>query len=323
MSRQQQNEPHDLDTSLSRRSFLQCSLAGLASLALGTGGLVPASSHALSPPTDVRVGSRIPPLFCIAYVDPEIVSQADQEATIARYPLAIVPQSIRPAQMRWRDQIRQLNPKQIMLGYQIVIEETMVPGPGHDQIRRAQDSWCVYPGGHRPTVDVGTSRRNLRLFDPRKPEWQDAFLKACRATLESYPYDGLFLDQCSVFEKAHPFPHVKAEMRQALQLTLLRLRQEYPDTLLIGNSSYNWQGLNGELNEGRLKSLTEELAAFDGHAKPNMELYHSLLRHPDDIETVRREMALAHLRGAFYSASVTYQHILWFDVFDEVIAQHS
>ena len=323
MPRSKQSEPQDLDPSLSRRSFLHCSLAGLAGLALGTGGLRPASSRALSPPTDVRVGSRIPPLFCIAYVDPEIASQANQEATIARYPVAIVPQSIRPAQMRWRDQIRQLNPKQIMLGYQIVIEETMVPGPGHDQIRRAQDSWCVYPGGHRPTVDVGTSRRNLRLFDPRKPEWQAAFLKACRATLESYPYDGLFLDQCSVFEKALPFPNVKAEMRQALQLTLLRLRQEYPDTLLIGNSSYNWQGLNGELNEGRVKNLTDELTPFDGHATPNMELYHSLLRHPDDIDTVRREMALAHSRGAFYSASVTYQHILWFDVFDDVIAQHS
>lgn len=310
------------DNTLSRRTFLQASMAGLAGLAFASQSLKPSPVGALNPPTNVRVDPRMPPLFCIAYVDPEISSQAGQEAAIARYPLTIVPQSVRPAQMRWRDDIKELNPKILMLGYQIVIEETMVPGPGHDQMRRAQNSWCVYPGGHKPTVDVGTSRRNLRLFDPRNPEWQEAFLNACRATLESYPYDGLFLDQCSVFEKAHPFPNIKAEMRHALQATLLRLRQEFPNTLLIGNSSYNWQGLNGELNEGRIAALTTELAAFDGHATPTIELYHSLLHHPHDVETVRREMALTHARGALYSASTNYQQILWFDLFDDVIAQH-
>ncbi len=323
MPRPRHGEHLNIDTALSRRTFLQCSMAGLASLAVGSRGLMPSTSQALNAPTDVRVGARVPPLFCIAYVDPEISAQADQEATIARYPLAIVPQSVRPAQMRWRDRIKELNPKILMLGYQIVIEETMVPGPGHDQIRRAQNSWCVYPGGHKPTVDVGTSRRNLRLFDPRQVEWQEAFLNACRATLESYPYDGLFLDQCSVFEKAHPFPNIKAEMRQALQITLLRLRQEFPTVLLIGNSSFNWQGLNGELNEGRARNLMNELAPFEGHAKPTMEMYHSLLRHPNDIETVEREMALAHSRGALYGASVNYQQIPWFDLFDQVMAKYS
>src|SRR5207247_1377934 len=106
------------------------------------------------------------------------------------------------------------------------------------------------------------------------------FLEACRITLQSYPYDGLFLDQCTVFEKAHPLPGVRAEMRQALQITLQRLRQEFPNTILIGNSSYNWQGLNGELDEGRPENMLAELAPFNGHTQPTKDLYNTILKDP-------------------------------------------
>lgn len=315
-----------ISESLSRRSFLLRSMAGISGLVLGS--LSPSPSIAQLPqmlrpltgPTEST--SRLPPLFCTAYVNPEIPEQANQEAVIARYPLVIVPQSDRPAHKRWRDRIKELNPKILILGYQMVAEQTTVPGPGHDKLRDTTDAWAVHPGGFYPTIDPGNGQRR-RLFDLRKQEWQQAFLNACRETLESYPYDGLFLDQCSVFEITHPIPSVKTDMRQALQNTLIRLREDYPHTIFIGNSSHNWQGLNGELNEGNPSRIAAELAPFDGHVQPAMDMYVSRLRHPNDIETVKKEMILVHKQGGLYGASVTYQQVLWFDVFNKIIEQYS
>jgi hypothetical protein len=260
----------------------------------------------------------IPRLFCTAYIDPTISTQAGQEAIVARYPLALVPQDIRTSFIRWRDRVKELNPKIVMLGYQMVIEETTVPGPGHDKQRQLSNAWCVYPGGTVPTV--GPISKSRRIFDPRKKEWQENFVEACRATLTSYPYDGLYLDQCTVFGRAHPFPDVRAEMRQALQDGIIRVRNEFSATILVGNSSFHWRGLNGELNEGRPGNM-DELDPFDGHVGPRIQLYQSLLRHSFDVGVMKKEMAKAHARGAFYGAAVDYQHALWFDEFDEVIAQ--
>ncbi len=311
-----------LQSELSRRAMLKYSIAGLAGLAFGSQTLqaLPAVG-APQAPINVRVNSS-PPLFCIAYIDPDIPRQANQESLVARYPLTFVPQDMRVTHIHWRDRIKHLNQNIVMLAYLVVIEETTVPGPGHDRMRLVKDAWCEYPGGFHPTVKVGPSSRDFRIFDPRKAEWQERFLEACRIILQSYPYDGLFLDQCTVYEKAHPFPGVKMEMRQALQITLLRLRQEFPNKLFIGNSKYNWQGLNGELNEGRPEHLSAEVAPFDGHVQPTMDLYNTVLENPNDIETVKREMALAHSLGTYYSAAVNYQTVLWFDVFDEVIARY-
>jgi hypothetical protein len=314
-----------LQSELSRRALLKYAMAGLAGLTFFS--QTPQSLQAAGAPqtpTRLRVDSPPPPpLFCIAYIDPDIPSQANQESLIARYPLILIPQDMRATHVQWRDRIKRLNPNILMLGYQMVIEETAVPGPGHDRMRLVKDAWCVYPDGSHPTVTVWPTPRDLRIFDPRKVEWQEAFMEACRITLHSYPYDGLFLDQCTVFEKAHPDPRVKAEMRQALQIPLLRIRQEFPNAILIGNSRYNWQGLNGELNEGRPADMLTELAPFDGHVQPTMDLYNTILKDPNDVERVKREMAFAHSQGAYYSAAVDYQHVLWFDVFDGVMARYS
>lgn len=317
---------HDrlLQTELSRRTLLKYLISGLAGLALGSQTLQTLSAQgagSLLAPSNLRVDGQ-PPLFCIAYIDPDIPSQANQESLIARYPITLVPQDMRATHVQWRDRIKQLNPNIVMLAYLVVIEETTVPGPGHDRMRLVKDAWCVYPGGFHPTVRVGSSPRDFQIFDPRKVVWQEAFLEACRITLQSYPYDGLFLDQCTVYEKAHPFPGVKAEMRQAVQITLLRLRQEFPHKIFVGNSKYNWQGLNGELNEGRPESLSSEVAPFAGHVQPTMNFYNTILKDPNDIELVKREMALAHSLGTYYSAAVNYQHVLWFEVFDEIMTRY-
>lgn len=311
--------PQVSDTALSRRSFLVYSLGSLAGLMCSAElfhgfGL---SSLAAVPSTTIRT---IPPLFCTAYIDPTITTQKGQEAIVAKYPLVLVPQDTRPPHIAWKDRVKQLNPSIVTLAYQIVINETIVPGPGHDKQRALANAnpWCVNPDGSIPTAEYGN--RQLRVFDPRKNEWQDNFLEACRITLNSYPYDGLFLDQCTIYGIAHPFEGVRAEMRQALQDTLVLVRKEFPSHILIGNSRFHWNGLNGEMNEGRLNNL-EELDPFPGHVEPRIQLYQSLLRHSYDIGVMKKEMAKAHARGAFYGAAVNFQHALWFDEFDDVIAE--
>jgi hypothetical protein len=310
---------------ISRRSFIFYSLGSLAGIACSSqlshaSGL---SSIALSSSAPIQTVQAmpplaIPPLFCTAYIDPTIQTQAGQEAIVAKYPLALVPQDMRTQLVRWRDRVKELNPSIVLLAYQLVIEETTVPGPGHDKQRQLSNSWCVYPDGSYPTIEY--LKKKLRLFDPRKKEWQDNFVEACRATVISYPYDGLFLDQCTVFGSAHPSAGVRAEMRQALQNTLTMVRKEFPSHILVGNSRYHWNGLNGELNEGRPNNM-EELDRFEGHVEPRIQMYHSRLRHSYDIGVLKKEMAKAHARGAFYGAAVNYQHALWFDEFDDVLAE--
>jgi hypothetical protein len=306
-----------LDTDTSRRSFVVYSIGSLAGLAcsplLSPGSGLSSLATAQSTPLPT-----IAPLFCTAYIDPTIPQQAGQEAIVARYPLALVPQDVKAPFVRWRDQVKELNPSIVMLGYQMVIEETTVPGPGHDKQRELSNAWCVSPDGSIPTV--GPPSKLRRIFDPRKKEWQDNFLAACRSTINSYPYDGLFLDNCTVFSIAHPVEGVRAEMRQALQDTITMVHKEFPSHILVGNSSYHWNGLNGELNEGRPNAM-QELDPFAGHVAPRIQLYQSLLRHSYDIGVMKKEMAKAHARGAFYGAAANYQHALWFDEFDEVIAE--
>jgi hypothetical protein len=202
----------------------------------------------------------------------------------------------------------------------MVHEETTVPGPGHDELRKATHSWVRRADGVEPFTFWSNTRH--RLYDPRTPEFQDCFLRACRAVLRSYDYDGLFLDNCTIFPIADPDETVRAEMRQALQATLLKLRLEFPDALIVGNSSYKWSGLNGEMNEGRPKQLQSELKPFSGHTSPPMDMYLTYLTRADDTETVRREMNETLKLGAFYGACVEGTHVLWFADFDELISKH-
>jgi hypothetical protein len=308
---------------LKRRSFLVACVGGTAGFvveALGEFSFIsiPAGPNQTDQRPDASPPCR-PLLFCTAYITPDAPGQSGQEATVARYPLVLVPQDTRAAFVSWRNRVNELNPSIVMLGYQLVIQETSVPGPGHDQLRRIKDAWCIYPGGIVPIVQASPSGQRARIYDPRKKEWQRAFLAACRATLASYPFHGLFLDQCTVYQRAHILESARAEMRQALQETLLELRKEFPNALLVGNSSYSWTGLNGELNEGRFHDMKSELVPFSGHVSPRIELYQSLIHSADDIETVKREMAAAHAHGAFYGASVDYQHVLWFESFNDLI----
>jgi hypothetical protein len=235
--------------------------------------------------------------------------------------MALVPQDSRIEFQRWRDKVKSINPDIRLLGYQMVCEETTVPGPGHDKYRTLNAPYITYPNGRVPAV--GPSHKRRRLFDLRKAEWRDAFLEGCLATMRSYPFDGLFLDNCTVFPKHHPVSSVRDEMRDALQHALSQLRSTLPKSILIGNARENWTGLNGEMNEGRRRDVADEVASYRGHAAPEMDLVTTILKSPEDTATVRREMTAALRRGALYGAAVNYQHVLWFDEFDEVIAAYN
>lgn len=308
-----------VDKKLSRRDFVISSVGSLAGLSLLGGG-----SNALAAVGRINEGHTaapynelvIPPLFCLAYITPDAPGQGGQEHIVARYPLAIVPQDTRRQFILWRDKVKSFNPAILMLGYQMVIEETTVPGPGHDYLRAIKDAWAVYPGGYCPTV--GPVNKKRRIFDPRNSRWEEGFIRACRATLASYPYDGLFFDQCSIFIKSHPSSVVREEMKAALQSTLSKLRLEFPNKIFIGNSRFKWDDLNGEMNEARILDLEEGSSKYSGHATPSISLYQSYIKNSVNIKTVEDEMKLVHSRNGLYGVCVDAQHALWFDFFDTV-----
>jgi hypothetical protein len=47
------------------------------------------------------------------------------------------------------------------------------------------------------------------------------------------------------------------------------------------------------------------------------------MKNVQDIATVRDDLKATLDLGAFYGASVDYQHVLWFDEFDDVLKTHS
>ena len=304
-----------------RRSVLVSAAGTVFASGLGTAPNVPERASPAGQSCDRRL-PRVPyaPLFCLAYITPDAPTQSGQEAMVARYPLAVVPQDDHEVYRSWRDRVRALNPRITFLCYQMVHEETTVPGPGHDELRKITHSWCQYPIGFQPYTEYGGQHH--RLYDPRTAEFEHYFLRACAAVLKSYPYEGLFLDNCTVFPIASPIEAVRTEMRAALQAILIKLRAEFPDVLLVGNSSYKWNALNGEMNEARPAQLDEEFAPFPGHACPHMNMYQAVLRDAKDLGTLRKDMARVLALGAYYGANVESTHVLWFDEFDEVLEKY-
>lgn len=264
------------------------------------------------------------PLFCVAYIDPGIDSQKGQEAEVAKYPIALVPQDNRLRFRRWRDRVRRLNPDIKLLAYQMVIEETGVPGPGHDVMRALKNSWVRYKGGIVPTVTFRTnvSNKRKRIFDPRHEPWQQALVQACQITLLSDDYDGLFLDQCTVYDKAALDPRVKREMLAALGTTLDTLRNSLPNTLIIGNSHYSWPALNGEMNENRPKQAAKEFLIDERRRLPRVELFHKYYRNGDAVGELERYFKIALENKAFFGCALNAQTTRWLPMFDRVLANY-
>lgn len=289
---------------------------------IGTALAASALAAVLSPSTRKIASADSPrspfPIHCVAYVDPSRDEQAGQESVVARYPLAIITQASRSIDRQWRDQVRELSPSTKLLAYQMVGEETTVPGPGHNVLRRLKDAWIIHPDGSIPRVQVAVGKQR-RIYDVRDPRWRSVFLEASMTTLESYPFSGLFLDQCTIHSTSHPHAFVRAEMQAALQEVLLELRRLAPSAILIGNSKMDWSGLNGEMLEGPRASRMGEILPFSGHAKPEIQLLQRRLKDANEVNTVRQDLALASSLGLSYGASVNYQQVLWFKEFENFL----
>jgi hypothetical protein len=305
---------------MDRRRFLQYAVGGLGAASINPLSLASSQASELA---GFGWSHGMPPLFCTAYIDPGIDSQKGQERFVAKYPLALVPQDDRKHFRRWRDDVRNINPEIKLLAYQMVIEETTVPGPGHDFLRQVKDSWVSYPGGYTPTVTFRTAvgKRDHRIYDPRSNEWQNRFLEACHKTLNSYPYQGLFLDQCTVYAKAALIPSVRDEMHAALQSALYELRKAHPDKIIIGNSRYSWGGLNGEMNESRPLDMAKESSHYQWHVKPRYELFHYYMNsHLDEVAKDLFVKAISN--QMFYGAGINAQTVRWYPFMDDVLSEH-
>lgn len=310
---------------MDRRNFLKYSALTAASLVVipRVQGAIQLPADGVIAPSwdgiDLSWSNNIPPLFITAYIDPSIRIQKNQEAIVAKYPLALVPQTNRLIDRQWRDKVKSLNPDIKMLAYQMVIEQTTVPGPGHDVIRKLPSQWVTYPGGIKPYVnDMG---RKMYLHDPRSIQWQNGFIKACEATLQSYPYDGLYLDQCTIFNIASVLPSIRLEMLNALNTTLDKLRIRFPDTLIIANSSNNFSMLNGELNENRASNLISE--ASDVKSVSPVFNFHQRIVPSMTKETVlRQDCAFAFKQKCFFGVAINYQKAEWPTFFNEIVAQY-
>jgi len=309
---------------MTRRGFLAASSATLM-MPMGMAApipdiLFPASNqpYAGKPLIDWSYGMR--PLFCIAYIDPGIKSQQGQEEQVAKYPIALVPQDDRAHFRWWRERVRRLNPNIKMLAYQMVIEETTVPGPGHDVMRSAEKSW-FHRGEISPTVTyrTSTSAKRKRIFDPRLDEWQEKFLSACDQTLRSDDYAGIFLDQCTIYRSIIRNPIVYREMTDALQQTLLALRERHPSKIIIGNSRDSWLGLNGEMNESRPKDLKKETRILPDRGSSRLELFHYYMQNHHDTEAARKLFLLALENKAFFGVNVNAQTVREYKFIDEVL----
>jgi hypothetical protein len=260
------------------------------------------------------------PLYCLAWIDPTNPAHQGQEAAIAKFPICIVPQDIRPPHLRFRSQLRKNNPNQLLLCYQVAAEEHAVPGPGHDILRDVRDSWLTLPGGIVPTKDVPSGNiLKRRLYDPRKPNFRQALVLACKTLVYDHGFDGIFLDNCTIYRRFSALPVLGDELMAALQSLILEIRRALPSTILIGNTRHNWAGLNGEMNENRPSELAVEVGDIAGRATPRIEMFQYYMRDSEDTDNAEKMFRLALRHRCFFGAGINPQNIRWFDFYDRIL----
>jgi putative glycosyl hydrolase-like family 15 (GHL15) protein len=308
-----------------RRDFLKNTLT-LATAA----SMLPLSGNAVAAPSMVSSllpaawSNGMPPLFCTAYIDPTIQSHKGQEAMVAKFPVALVPQDNRLVYQIWRDKVKSINPSIKLLAYQQVNSEALVPGIGHDIMRKinSQDVWVTYPPG---SGILPTAFGGRRLYDPRNEIWQNAFLDACEKVYNSYPFDGLFLDNCTVFYVAAPIPSLRIAMVDALRQVLVKLRKRLPNAILIGNGIDHFPSLNGAMNEDRPKDLAAEMSLRDNKS-PIINLYQCVTNMSQpDTNHIKANLEIALRNKCFFGLAALndYQHIQWPEIFNEVVSAYS
>lgn len=263
---------------------------------------------------------RVPRIAAFSYVTPK--KHSGQEDIIAKFPLVVVPQQLTNGRDRkWKDRIREKNPDVMMLGYQVVCEEVEGDyGPGDRKIMHlgfeSNDGYIRYP-------DLSIPKNGPRkLLDMRKEQWQEAFLNACRQVMSSYEYDGIFLDQCTVYVIHHPEQSVRDEMLAALRVFIRDvLRPEFPDKLLIANSRYRFDGINGELMEDRLD--VNEIIPYTGHTQPEMNMMlmnnQRSVSETQDMLNKMLQIARPYLSTTFLAIQPSLQNVSFTDAHQRML----
>lgn len=254
-------------------------------------------------------------LFSVSYINPTIAAQQNQEQEIAKFPLVLIPQDIREPHVEWRNRIRELNPNIVMLAYQMTIRDTIVPGPGHDIMRAFGDrAWVLNTEGSPIEIEISPGKFS-KVYDPRNPEWKEMMVEACGVTLKSYDYDGLFLDQCTIFRKVAPDTGTFNSMMEALRDTLQAIRNAYPNTILVGNSKYHWPMLNGQMNENRPANYSDE---FDPNKKQHLPKVNLAVIDVKDREQseIVGYMQQAQSFGAYFAACTNYQTVNYWPYYE-------
>lgn len=249
---------------------------------------------------------------------------AAEAAIAAKYDLLIVNQNTSTVAKAWYDSIKVLNPNIKLLAYLIVNHEPgTAPGAGNDILRDAnrwnavqQEPWLLTAEGYIKAIQLD-GWKSRRLYDYEKAIWKENFKLACDAIFAAYPFDGLFLDNCTANWAAYA-PRV-VEKTTALQTALLDLRRAYPSKWIVGNGMENWMGLNGEMNEGRLGQVSE-LTPVTGQVVPNVNCFLSITTASTPNTDLQTAYNAVKPYGAWYGVQRNDNVLYWPSLFDTIEA---
>ena len=265
-----------------------------------------------------------PPIYVVAYMSPQSTEEErDAEIeTIAKFPMAIVGQSInaRP----WYERIRAINSDIVLLAYQMIAQDRthITSGPGNVALAPLVDPW-MYDELGQPKIFPA---EGTKLYDYRKCEWKTGIRNAVDAILDDGFFNGIFFDNCTAFalhaqDSAGAFnPIVHAELLAALQVGIDGVRADHPNIPIIGNTSRDLVGINGEMNEGRFEDLIGEVTG-DDHQKPNLNVYLHYVANEQEFSTIRPLMETCFENKVHFAAQINAQTYHWLPEFDEVMSQ--
>jgi len=156
----------------------------------------------------------------------------------------------------------------------------------------------------------------------------NAVLAAIQAVRTAYPFDGIFLDEYDVQNamlldtQGNQYlgtpgqvwdPADYASKLAAMTILATMIRDACPDALIVANGDNAFPSFNGEMAEGtsQISRVPAQAAAIAGRVLPFMPLFMDIpVSGPVDPRIVT-DMAQVQALGAWYGASVTFQHVIW------------
>lgn len=224
---------------------------------------------------NARRVAQLPELFIVWYVG---LDSQDNRILVSQHSMALLgqhmggPSATHAGEAANLNDVRARNPNIMLMAYLQVAHATdtaISPGIGNDLINTLGDTAWLLDGNGDPYFITWDSV-DYNLYDYRNANWRTAFLAAADAILAQYPWDGLFLDNCTALWSAHQAVNHGA-LDTALNRMLTELRRRHPQVFMIGNCIERWPALNGKMVEGRRADWPDELVPPFGY-QPRMDL---------------------------------------------------